>query len=338
MNMPLVSILSPTYNHQKYIEQCIASVQMQSYPDWEMIILNDGSTDGTQAVAEKMALKDPRIHVINQANVGVFRLAETYNKGLHLAKGKYIAILEGDDLWNQDKLSTQVEIMEKDPSIVLTWGKAELINADNTQSYYVSPEPKNIPTDLFNNIPAGSIIELSLFNAWLPALTIVIRKADLLDIGGFQSRGMPLVDFPTILALSLRGKFFFQNNVLGKWRIYPTQTTKKYTVEIYRGMLNFLREHLSKVYTEFDPAKKKIIDHYNQLCLVAYARSGRYKLIRKEYKSARQDYVKAIGYPANGKMVWRLRALVGYAMSLFHMDVEWIAKILGKKTYKGADK
>ena len=81
-----------------------------------------------------------------------------------------------------------------------------------------------------------------------------------------------------------------------------------------------------------------ILNHYDKLCLEAYARSGRYKLIRKEYKSARQDYIKAIRYPANGKMVWRLRALVGYAMSLFHLDVEWIAKILGKKTYKEADR
>lgn len=339
MNTPVVSILSPTYNHEKYIEQCIASVQRQTFGDWEMIILDDGSTDRTREIAEQAALLDPRIHVISQQNVGVFRLGETYNKGLQQAKGKFIAILEGDDLWMEDKLSRQVEIMEEDPSIVLAWGKAELINVDGTVSYYVSPNPENIPVGLLNNTPEGSIIELSLFKAWLPALTILIRADVLNQIGGFiQSHGMPLVDFSTILPLSLKGKFFFENNILGKWRIYPTQTTKKYTVEIYKGMNELLQEHLPRVYYENDPTRKKIEHHYNQLCLVAYARSGRYKLIRREYKSARKDYLRAIGYPVGGKMIWRLRALVGYGMSLFHMDVEGLAKLLGKETYKQAGK
>ena len=149
-----------------------------------------------------------------------------------------------------------------------------------------------------------------------------------------QSHGMPLVDFPTILKLSLLGKFFFENRVLGSWRIYPTQTTKKHTVEIYRGMKEFLESHLIKVYPENPEAIQRIINHYRKLCLIAYARSGRYKLIRKEFKSARKDYLKAITYPVGGKMVWRLRAIVGYGLSLFHLDVEWLAQLIGKKTYK----
>lgn len=335
MSIPVVTIISPTYNHERFIEKCIASVQAQTMPDWEMIILDDGSTDNTLTIAKKYEALDPRVHVIHQSNIGVFRLAETYNKGLQLARGKYIAILEGDDLWVHDKLERQVQLMENDPAIILTWGQAELINAEETQVYYVSPKQGNIPDQFFANKPNGSILQLALHNAWLPALTLLIRKKELVEIGGFlQSHNMPLVDFPTILTLSLKGDFFFEERILGQWRIYATQTTKKHTVEIYKGMAEFLVDHLPKAYPDQPAEQKKITQHYNRLCLVAYARSGRYKLIRKEFKSARKDYLKAIAHPAGGKFIWRLRAAIGLGMSLFHLDVEWIAKILGKETYK----
>jgi glycosyltransferase involved in cell wall biosynthesis len=337
MESPIVSILSPTYNHEKFIAHCIRSVQGQTFNSWEMIILDDGSTDSTMRIAEEFARNDKRIQTLTQVNVGVFRLAETYNKGLQIAKGKYIAILEGDDVWVSDKLERQVEILEKDPGVILAWGQSELINEDGTEIYYISPKTDNIPAKYFNNTPPGSIIELALFNAWLPALTLLIRKDVLSGIGGFlQSHGMPLVDFPTILTLSLQGKFYFENRVLGSWRIYATQTTKKHTVEIYRGMKEFLESHLISVFPDNPQAINRIIDYYRKLCLIAYARSGRYKLIRKEFKSARTDYLKAITYPVNGKMIWRLRAAVGYGLSLFHLDVEWLARLIGKQTYKPA--
>ncbi len=335
MNEPIVSIITPTYNHEKYITQCIESVKNQTFSNWEMIIINDGSTDRTASLAEAYSHVDPRIHIINQSNKGIFKLAETYNTGLQQAKGKYIAILEGDDLWVPTKLEEQINLLENDPSLILTWGQAELVNENLSTSYYISPQATPDTLPLFQNSPTGSIIELNLKGAWLPALTIVIRKENLLQIGGFlQTHGMPLVDFPTILSLSLQGKFFFQNKVLGQWRIYATQTTKKYTVEIYQGMNQFIYEHIPKVYPTDLIKQKQIYKHFEQLCLIAYARSGRYKLIRKEFKSARADYLKAISYPIKGKLIWRIRALVGYLVSFLHMDIEWIAHLLGKKTYR----
>ena len=100
-NKPLVSIITPTYNHEKYLAECINSVIGQTYADWEMIILNDGSTDRTLSTAASYQKSEGRIRVVNQENVGIFRLSETYNKGVGLSSGKYIAILEGDGLWRR---------------------------------------------------------------------------------------------------------------------------------------------------------------------------------------------------------------------------------------------
>ena len=95
----------------------------------------------------------------------------------------------------------------------------------------------------------------------------------------------------------------------------------------------FVKELLPQIHWMSEEQKKRIYHYYDQLCLVAYARSGRYRLIRKEFKRSRKDYMKAIIYPVSGKGMWRLRSLIGLTMSFFHLDVEWIAKLLGKKTY-----
>ena len=334
MSDPIVSILSPTYNHEKYIHQCILSAQNQTFQNWEMLILDDGSLDNTYVIAKSYADKDPRIKVLTQANKGIFKLGETYNRGLSQARGKYIAILEGDDMWSPTKLERQVIQLENDPSIVIAWGQNALMNEDLSTTYSIQPNTDKIASSLLNNTPPGSIIEILPQNAWLPALTLLIRKENLLRIGGFiQSHGMPLVDFPTLLTISTHGPFYYDNFVMGVWRIYSTQTTKKYTTEMWLGMKQFISEWLPKIHSIDSAKRRDILKCFDQICLTAYARSGRYKLIRREFESARKDYLKALFYPIGGKLVWRLRALIGYTFSFLKLDVEWLAKLLGKKTY-----
>jgi glycosyltransferase involved in cell wall biosynthesis len=91
----LVSIIMPAYNVEKYIGAAIESVINQTYANWELIIINDGSTDGTANVAKKMAEKNPRIKLYSQENGGI---ARARNKGLTFAQGEYIAFFDGDDL------------------------------------------------------------------------------------------------------------------------------------------------------------------------------------------------------------------------------------------------
>ena len=333
MDTPLVSIISPAYNHEKYMRQCIESVQAQTYFNWEMLILNDGSTDQTAFIAQSFARTDFRIKVFTQPNKGVFKLAETYNLGVSLAKGKYIAILECDDLWMPDKLKRQVAVLEQDPSVILCWGQAHLVHEDLSMIYRTSPVVNTRHLHLYHNIPTGSVIELSLHGIWLPALTIIIRKENLTEIGGFQQMfGMPLVDFPTILALSLHGRFHFVPEVFGKWRIYPTQTSKMHQVEIHLGAQKLVKYHLHKV-TGIDAVKRKmIIRHYHRHCLVMHVRSGRYRLIRREYVRARKDFLNAIGHSAQGMYVWRFRSMVGLIMSFLHLDVEWMPRLMGRRS------
>ena len=105
----LVSIIIPAYNVEKYIEETIASVQKQTYPHWELLVVNDGSTDATEEKIKKMVLTDSRIHLFNQANGGSSRARNT---GLENAKGDYIAFLDGDDLWSPTFLEEMLAAKE----------------------------------------------------------------------------------------------------------------------------------------------------------------------------------------------------------------------------------
>src|SRR5690349_3366859 len=123
---PLLTIITPTYNHQDYIGQCVESVLRQTYSNWEQIIIDDGSFDNTASIIS--GFRDSRICLERQENQGPFELARTYNRALSLAKGELIAILEGDDFWPPDKLSALVPAF-LDNNIVLAYGAVADVDA-----------------------------------------------------------------------------------------------------------------------------------------------------------------------------------------------------------------
>ena len=338
MSSPLVSIITPTYNHENYIGDCIISVQNQTYANWEMIIVDDGSSDNTLSIATSFAEKDERIQVYSQNNIGIFRLSETYNFALSKSIGKYIAILEGDDVWLPEKLVLQVQTLETDSSTVLSWGRAYRSKADLDELYALNPTEEEYDQRLFTNNPIGTITKKLLFENFIPALTIVIRKSALDSIGGFiQNHGLPLIDLPTLQQLSLNGTFTYVNEPLGKWRTYVLQVTKIHAVEMAEGFyklsLDFFEKNKSH-FESFSISEKDIHSFYKRLLVVSYSRSARYKLIRKDFKGARKDYLKSIFYFGMNRLSWKLRSVVGLVFSLFHANIETFAKRLGKVSYE----
>lgn len=336
-NQPLVSIISPTYNHQNYIKDCIESVLAQTYSNWEMIIIDDGSTDGTFAVASEYSKKDSRIKAFTQNNIGIFRLGESYNFALSKCTGKYVAILECDDVWLPEKLSLQVDALEKHPECILSWGKAYLSSVNLSEIYYLAPVNTD-DIELFYNKPVGSFLKKFIYNTIIPALTIVIRRDALLETGGFiQGFGLPLVDIPTTIELLLKGEFAYIDQPLGSWRIYPNQVTKTYAGQMttsYYALIQSLMQREPGIFEAHGLTKKEIDNHFRNRLVVSYARSGRYKLIRKDYKGARKDYIYSITHHGFTKPVWKLRAVVGLFFSFLRMDIEWLATLIGNTSYK----
>ena len=107
----LVSIITPAYNAAEYIVETIESVLAQTYPKWEMLIVNDCSKDNTVEIVQSYAAKDNRIKLINlKQNSGA---AVARNTAIQNAKGRYIAFLDSDDIWKKEKLQKQIEFMQQ---------------------------------------------------------------------------------------------------------------------------------------------------------------------------------------------------------------------------------
>ena len=334
---PLVSIISPAYNHEKFIPDCIESVLVQTYENWEMIIIDDGSTDATFEIARSYEGKDRRIRAFTQKNIGIFRLGESYNFALGKCSGKYIAVLECDDVWFPEKLAIQVVDLEKKPQCLLSWGQAYLSSIDLSYNYYLAPK-NDEDASLFNNSPPGSFLKKFIYSTLIPALTIVVRKDALLEIGGFrQGFNLPLVDIPTTLELLMKGEFTYIDKPLGRWRIYPNQVTKTYTGQMtssYYELIKSFMERYPEAFREHGLTKKVIDDHFRERLVVSYSRSGRYKLIRKDFRGARKDYIHSLTHYGFARPVWKLRSAVGLFFSFFRMDIEWLARLIGNESYK----
>ena len=126
-NFGLVSIVMPAYNSEPFIEESIRSVQSQTYGDWELLIVDDCSTDKTISIANEIACGDSRIHVFqNKQNSGA---AYSRNRALREAKGDWIAFLDSDDLWDKEKLAKQLSFM-RDNRCGFSYTKYETVDEE----------------------------------------------------------------------------------------------------------------------------------------------------------------------------------------------------------------
>ncbi|BFT31332.1 glycosyltransferase [Alteromonas sp. D210916BOD_24] len=129
MKMPLVSVVMPVYNMEKYIESSLKSVFEQTFSDYEIVCVDDGSQDGSSAILH--AIDDPRLRIVKQHNQG---LSAARNTGIYHAKGKYVALLDPDDLWEKDKLSEHVKHLETSNNIGISYCPSLFITEDGNKN------------------------------------------------------------------------------------------------------------------------------------------------------------------------------------------------------------
>lgn len=135
---PLVSVVMPTYNQAEFISETLESVLNQTFKDYELIIVNDGSTDNTLQILQKYQ-EHTQINIINQENRGC---SAALNAGIKNARGKYISLISSDDLWCNDKLEKQVELHSKYDHIMMSYTDFDIINenSDVIQKHYKSAD------------------------------------------------------------------------------------------------------------------------------------------------------------------------------------------------------
>lgn len=142
IGQPLISIIMPAYNCEKYIEDSIKSVLYQTYQNWELIVIDDKSKDNTYALLNKLKVQDNRIKVFqNERNMGV---GQTRNRGVELANGQWIAFLDSDDLWKKEKLEKQIQKLKEQQKAKLLFTASAFISEDGTPKDYILHIPEKV--------------------------------------------------------------------------------------------------------------------------------------------------------------------------------------------------
>ncbi len=124
----LVSVIVPTYNYGHFIGQALKSMQAQTYPHWECVVVDDGSTDDTAEVVARFSDSDRRIKFLRQKNL---RQAAARNNGLRNSSGQYVQFLDADDLLEPRKLERQVEYLERHPEVDIVYGDVRFFNTED---------------------------------------------------------------------------------------------------------------------------------------------------------------------------------------------------------------
>jgi glycosyltransferase involved in cell wall biosynthesis len=180
--MPRVSVVIPAYNHARYVGEAIRSVLAQTFQDFEVIVVDDGSTDETGEVVA--ALKEPRITYVRQSNRGQ---AAARNTGIRASSGEYVAFLDDDDLWLPDKLETQVGVLDSRAEVALVCSDHYVFDEQTgeTLGRLWHDRPFHYWIDPFKAArdPLEALLRRGCFIA--PSATVVRREA-LLAVWGFD--------------------------------------------------------------------------------------------------------------------------------------------------------
>ena len=242
---PLVSVIVPSYNHARYVVDCLESVATDPYPAKELVVIDDGSTDGSPEIIEKWRRAHPELRVTFNARENRGQTA-TLNELVRLAEGPYIAYLASDDMLHPGGLAARVDYLEAHPDRNAVFGDCEVIDANGSRLmasgladlHGVSKER------LRTNLKAEII-----GNWGVPGPVLMYRKQAMLAMGGYHE-GHIIEDWYIYLGFVRRGWLSFIDVPVGRYRLHGDNTMllPDNQVRIYRNLLEAAGRHLSDLH------------------------------------------------------------------------------------------
>lgn len=284
--MPAFSVVIPAYNSEKFIEKTIKSVLRQTFTDFEIIIVDDGSKDDTGHIVAKLKKNDARIKIITTSNSGV--PATTANVGITTAQGKYVAFLDHDDTWKYHKLKTLYDAFTSNPEIGFIVSNAEVFD-ENNKSTTVSTAPMQ-----GNKLSTENVLSGNYFNTFS---MLAVKREVINKIGSLDTNLFVFADFEIIIRMvSHNIPFLFLSEPLVTYRIHQDNTSAiiksgnkrikdlEYIITKYENLFDKHRKSKSKIFRTiarlylYLGEKKKAITYfkkalaYDKFNPVAYTR------------------------------------------------------------------
>ncbi len=259
--IPKVSVIIPSYNHAHYVVHSIESIVNQSYDNIELIVIDDGSSDSSPKLIKELSVKYNFIFV-HRSNRG---LSATLNEGLILSTGDYICICASDDKFRLDRISKQVNFMNDNPDIGMSYGKVIVIDE----------EEKENALDIKNSKSGWIFDDLIINRFHIPAVTTMIRRSVFEAVGNFDE-SLWVEDWDMWLRISYKFKVGFQNEFLTYYRQHDTNMSSN-GLKLYESKVGALK-------------KWKNLDNYDEIMQIWRVKwfrslSGNYKKEAKKYLS-----------------------------------------------------
>jgi len=215
---PLVTVIAVCFNHGRFVTECLESIRRQSLTDWQLIVVDDCSTDNSVAAIRAWidSTGTPCEFIAHERNIGLCR---TLNEAVTRASGRYICIVATDDLWTHDKLARQVEAFE---------GASPRTGVVFSDSYTMSEDGSLLPRKLcdyyrgkWEQIPEGDVFEFLLEDCFVPAPTAMMRRS-VFDAIGRYDESLDYEDWDMWLRIARSFEFVFIDEPLAYYRIVST--------------------------------------------------------------------------------------------------------------------
>jgi glycosyltransferase involved in cell wall biosynthesis len=225
---PIVSVVVPVYNGERFVPEMIRSMQAQTFREWDCVIVDDGSKDNTLALIHSLIGDDPRFRAVSQANQGP-SAARNYGLTLIDPRSQYVTFMDSDDIWMPDALEVLVAAIERDPVSVGAHALGRCI--DEFSREYEDPAYASQGSGRYFCDTGGTVVRLdpeaptSFQSLWFsnpyPPGLLLTRRSVLEKVGGFDLSVCPLEDWDMNLRLSRHGGFQFVEKVILSYRRHP---------------------------------------------------------------------------------------------------------------------
>lgn len=277
IKQPLISVIIPCYNGEKFIGEAIESVINQTYKNWELIIVDDGSTDNSEEIVKQYLLDNRIQYIQHKKNKGI---PSARNTGIKKSNGEFIALLDDDDMWIPSKLAIQLEEFQKSKDVFgLVFGNIRVINSEGC----IIHEDESLKINL-ENLSKEDVIRNLFLGNFIHCITVMFKSECITEVGGFNEEiTWGGDDYDLWLRLANRFKFAYINKVLAIRRVHNDNYTQ--TERMIKGEIQLINSIVKK-YTFLNKYQTKKIAQ--ELCQL-----GRYKQLIGNFVEAKKIYLKA---------------------------------------------
>lgn len=212
MRIPKVSVIVPAYNVSKYIKETLISLEQQTFSDFEALIVDDGSTDNTDTIVRQICQRDSRFQLLQKSNGG---LSSARNYGIRHARGEYIALLDGDDIYHKDKLATHIARLYSQSDVGVVYSASRTIRDDGKPMFItLSGKP----------VHPNPVVALLCKNFVGHGSNAVFRRCLIDEVGDFNEnlRSWEDVDLWLRIAATQKWRFYREKRILCYYRVRPS--------------------------------------------------------------------------------------------------------------------